>query len=68
MKKAKKKSRTITAGGVSEYIAKCPKVVQSKLKDIRSAIRSVVPDAIPIPKTLVKKLVKASLKSMKELS
>ena len=46
MKKVKKSSRVIKPGGVPEYIAGCPKPVQAKLKDMRTAIRSVVPDAI----------------------
>ena len=33
-------------GGVPEYIARCPKPVQSKLEDLRSAIGSVATDAI----------------------
>ncbi|HSX18080.1 MAG TPA: DUF1801 domain-containing protein [Candidatus Saccharimonadales bacterium] len=42
---AKKKSE-IKPGGVDEYIAKCPKDIQDKLKSIRMAIRQVAPDAV----------------------
>jgi len=42
---AKKKSEVI-AGGVDEYIAKCPKDAQGKLKTIRTAIKQVAPAAI----------------------
>lgn len=42
----KKNSKVIRPGGVSEYIARWPKPIQSKLKDMRAAIRSIVPDAI----------------------
>ena len=41
-----KKSGAIKPGGVPEYIARWPKPIQSKLKNLRVAIRSVVPDAI----------------------
>jgi uncharacterized protein YdhG (YjbR/CyaY superfamily) len=41
-----KKKTDIKPGGVSEYIAKCPKDVQSTLKILRSAIRQVAPDAV----------------------
>ena len=37
------KSISIEPGGVDEYIAKCPKEVQGKLKKIRAAIREVAP-------------------------
>jgi uncharacterized protein YdhG (YjbR/CyaY superfamily) len=40
------RSRSIRPGGVDEYIAACPKAVQSKLKRVRSAIRSVAPGAV----------------------
>jgi uncharacterized protein YdhG (YjbR/CyaY superfamily) len=46
MKKASKKSRIIEAGGVDEYITRCPKDVQIRLQEIRAAIREVAPDAI----------------------
>ncbi len=47
MKKVtKKKAKTIKPGGVDEYIAKWPKEIQTKLSDIRAAIRSVAADAI----------------------
>jgi uncharacterized protein YdhG (YjbR/CyaY superfamily) len=39
-------ARSVVAGGVGEYIARCPKDVQAKLEHVRSAIREVVPDAI----------------------
>ena len=42
---AKKKSQ-IKPGGVSEYIAKCPKESQAALKSLRAAIRSLTPDAV----------------------
>lgn len=35
-----------TAGGVSEYIAACPKEVQSKLRDMRTTIRATAPGAV----------------------
>jgi uncharacterized protein YdhG (YjbR/CyaY superfamily) len=38
--------KTIVAGGVEEYILNCPIEVQSKLKEIRAAIRTVAPDSI----------------------
>jgi uncharacterized protein YdhG (YjbR/CyaY superfamily) len=47
MKKSKtKKARSIVPGGAPEYIAKCPKEAQSRLKEIRAAIREVAPDAV----------------------
>jgi len=46
MNKAKKKSPVIKPGGITEYIAACPKPVQGKLADMRAAIRAVAPDAI----------------------
>jgi uncharacterized protein YdhG (YjbR/CyaY superfamily) len=46
MKKTAKNSRVIKPGGVPEYIAGCPKSIQSSLKDMRATIRAVVPDAI----------------------
>ena len=42
---AKKKSQ-IKPGGVTEYIAKCPKDTQGALKSLRAAIRQVAPDAV----------------------
>lgn len=38
--------KTITPGGVDEYIASCPKQVQPKLAQVRAAIQQVAPDAI----------------------
>jgi len=38
--------KTIVQGGVDEYIAKCPKELQAKLKNIRAVIQKVAPDAI----------------------
>jgi uncharacterized protein YdhG (YjbR/CyaY superfamily) len=46
MAKASKKSRVIEAGGVDEYIARCPKDIQIRLREMRAAIREVAPDAI----------------------
>jgi uncharacterized protein YdhG (YjbR/CyaY superfamily) len=46
MAKTRKKSHTITPGGVDEYIARWPKQIQEKLRDMRSAIREVAPDAV----------------------
>ena len=43
---ARMRSRSITPGGVDEYIAACPKAVQAKLKRVRAAIRSVAPRAV----------------------
>ena len=43
---AKRKSDSIEAGGVDEYIAKCPREVQGRLKKIRAAIREVAPGSI----------------------
>ncbi len=37
--------RAIVAGGIDEYISKCPEDVQDSLKKIRAAISEVVPDA-----------------------
>ena len=36
----------IAPGGVAEYISKCPKEVQAKLKKMRAAIREAAPGAI----------------------
>jgi len=44
-RKASGKSAHIEPGGVDEYIEKCPKGVQPRLKDIRSAIRVAAPGA-----------------------
>jgi uncharacterized protein YdhG (YjbR/CyaY superfamily) len=41
--KAKRKSRLIKPGGVDEYIAKCPKGAQNRLREIRNAIRGAAP-------------------------
>ena len=38
--------KVIVPGGVDEYIAACPKEVQSKLAKIRAAMREVAPDAV----------------------
>ncbi len=40
---ARTKSGHVQPGGVDEYIARCPKEVQGKLKKIRAAIREVAP-------------------------
>jgi len=37
------RSASVEPGGVDEYIAKCPKEVQGKLKKLRAAIREVEP-------------------------
>ena len=37
------RSASVEPGGVDEYIAKCPKEVQGKLKKLRAAIREVAP-------------------------
>jgi uncharacterized protein YdhG (YjbR/CyaY superfamily) len=37
--------RAVEAGGVDEYIGKCPKEAQVKLRRIRAAIREVAPGA-----------------------
>ncbi|QQS18718.1 DUF1801 domain-containing protein [Candidatus Saccharibacteria bacterium] len=39
-------SKAVVPGGVDEYISDCPDVIQTKLREIRSAIREVAPDAI----------------------
>ena len=41
----RKANSKIESGGVDEYINKCPKGVQPRLKDIRSAIRGAAPGA-----------------------
>lgn len=41
-----KKKSEIVPGGVSEYIAKCPKDVQAALKAMRTAIRAATPKAM----------------------
>ena len=38
--------KTITPGGVEEYIASCPEHVQPKLVQVRGAIQQVAPEAI----------------------
>jgi len=40
-----KVSRLVEPGGVTEYIAACPKGAQGKLKKIRAAIREIAPGA-----------------------
>ena len=40
-----KKIITTDSRAVDHYIASCPKRVQGKLKEVRSAIREVAPDA-----------------------
>lgn len=40
------KSKSIIPGGVTEYIAMCPKEVQGLLKKVRVAIQGVVPFAV----------------------
>jgi uncharacterized protein YdhG (YjbR/CyaY superfamily) len=42
----KTKSASVEPGGVDEYMAKCPKEVQGKLKKVRAAIRQVAPGSI----------------------
>jgi uncharacterized protein YdhG (YjbR/CyaY superfamily) len=42
-RKANSKSKVIVPGGVDEYIEKCPKGVQSQLRDIRIAIQGAAP-------------------------
>jgi uncharacterized protein YdhG (YjbR/CyaY superfamily) len=42
-RKANSKPNFIEPGGVDEYIEKCPKGIQPRLKDIRSAIRGAAP-------------------------
>jgi len=42
-RKANSKSKNIVAGGVDEYIKKCPKGVQPRLRDIRTAIQTAAP-------------------------
>jgi len=42
-RKASSKSNVIVPGGVDEYIEKCPKEVQDRLKDIRIAIQGAAP-------------------------
>lgn len=41
-----KKKSDIVPGGVSEYIAKCPKDAQTNLRGIRAAIRTAAPKAM----------------------
>jgi uncharacterized protein YdhG (YjbR/CyaY superfamily) len=38
--------RILKPGGVENYIAECPKEIQSNLHEIRAAIREVAPDAV----------------------
>jgi uncharacterized protein YdhG (YjbR/CyaY superfamily) len=42
-RKANKKTDFIEPGGVEEYIERCPKGIQPRLKAIRSAIRGAAP-------------------------
>ena len=42
-RKANSKSNVIVPWGVDEYIKKCPKGVQTRLRDIRIAIQGVAP-------------------------
>ena len=42
-RKANSKSKNIVAGRVDEYIKKCPKGVQPRLRDIRTAIQTAAP-------------------------
>ena len=42
-RKANSKSKIIVPGGVDEYIEKCPKGVQTQLRDIRIAIEGAAP-------------------------
>lgn len=46
MKSRKQKSKIVKPGGVEKYISGCPKDLQKKLQEIRSAIREVAPDAV----------------------
>lgn len=41
--KTSSKSNVIVPGGVDEYIEKCPKEVQGRLNDIRTAIQGAAP-------------------------
>ena len=42
-RKANSKSKVIVPGGVDEYIEKCPKGMQTQLRDIRIAIQGAAP-------------------------
>jgi len=42
-RQANSKSNFIEPGGVDEYIKQCPKGIQPRLKDIRSAVRGAAP-------------------------
>ena len=44
-RKAKSRSQLIKPGGVDEYIAKCQKEAQTRLREIRNAIRGAAPGA-----------------------
>jgi uncharacterized protein YdhG (YjbR/CyaY superfamily) len=46
MKTVRTKSKTITPGGVDEYITKCPKEIQATMREMRAAIREVAPDSV----------------------
>lgn len=43
---SKDPTRHVEAGGVQEYIDKCPSDVQPKLQEVRKVIQAVAPDAI----------------------
>ena len=43
---AKDRFKTVEVSGVDEYIAKCPREVQSKLREIRAAIKEAAPDSV----------------------
>jgi uncharacterized protein YdhG (YjbR/CyaY superfamily) len=45
-RKANSKAKFIEPGGVDEYIKQCPKGIQVRLKDIRSAVRAAAPGSI----------------------
>lgn len=40
------KGISVVPGGVDEYISKCPKKVQGKLKKVRAAIKKVAPGSV----------------------
>ena len=42
-RKANRTSNAIVPGGVDEYVEKCPKEVQARLRDIRTAIQEAAP-------------------------
>lgn len=45
-RKSNSKPSFIETGGVDEYIGKCPKGIQPRLKEIRTAIRGAAPGSI----------------------